>query len=119
LNLNPTSDAVVGQNIVPEIFLGRADVTGNVTAFFQDLTMINYFKSETPVSILAYLTTTSTQPAPAMSIYLPRIKFADGNVNDSGESGQVLSMPFQALLADGLTTGDESTTMRVCDTQAV
>ena len=119
LNLNPTSDAVVGQNFVPEIFLGRANVTGNVTAFFQDLTMINYFKNETSVSILAYLTTTSTQPAPAMSIYLPKVKFGDGNVGDSGESGQSITLPFQALLADGLTTGDESTTMRVVDTQAV
>jgi hypothetical protein len=118
MNLNPSSDAVVGQNFVPEIFLERANVTGNMTAFFQDLTLINDFKNETEVSVLAYLTTTSTQPAPAVSIYLPRIKFGDGNVNDSGESGQSISLPFQALKADGTVAGDEATTIRMVDTQA-
>src|SRR5215211_4039342 len=119
MDLSPSSDAVVGQKFVPEIFLGRANVTGQVTAFFEDLTLINYFKNETEVSILAYLTTTTTQPAPAVSIYLPRVKLGDGNVSDSGEGGQAITMPFQALLHPGNTTGDEATTIRIVDTEAV
>ncbi len=118
LNLNPSSDAVVGQNFVPEIFLGRANITGNMTAFFQDSTLIGDFKNETEVSILAYLTTTSAVNSPAVSIYLPRLKFGDGNVSDAGEGGQQISMPFQALKADGTTTGDEATSIRVVDTEA-
>jgi hypothetical protein len=119
MDLNPSSDAVVGQNFVPEIFLGRANVTGQVTALFEDLTTINYFKNETEISIIAYLTTTSTQPAPACTIYLPRLKFGDGNVSDQGEGGQTVTLPFQALKADGTVAGDEATTIRVVDTQAV
>ncbi len=118
LNLNPSSDAVVGQNFVPEVFLGRANVTGTATAFFQDSTLIADFKNETEVSILCYLTTTSAVNSPAVSIYLPRLKFGDGNVSDTGEGGQSISMPFQALKADGLTTGDEATTIRIVDTEA-
>jgi hypothetical protein len=46
------SDAVVGQNFVPgNVSLGRANVTGNMTAFFQDSTLIADFKNETEVSI--------------------------------------------------------------------
>ena len=118
MNLNPTSDAVVGQNFVPEIFLGRANVTGTATAFFQDSTLISNFKNETEVSMLVYLTTTSAANSPAVSIYLPRLKFGDGNVNDSGEGGQSITMPFQALKADGSVAGDEATTIRICDTEA-
>jgi hypothetical protein len=119
MNLNPTADAVVGQNFPPEVFLGRANVTGNCTAFFQDSTLISDFKNETQVSILAYLTTTSAANSPAVSIYLPSLKFGDGNVSDSGEGGQSISMPFQALKADGSVIGDEATTIRVVDTEAV
>lgn len=118
LDLSPSSDAVVGQNFVPEIFLGRANVTGQATAFFQDLTLINDFKNETEVSIIAYLTTTSAVNSPAVSIYLPRLKFGDGNVSDQGEGGQSITMPFQALKADGTTAGDEPTTYRIVDTEA-
>ncbi len=118
LNLNPSSDAVVGQNFVPEIFLGRANITGTATAFFEDSTLIADFKNETEVSILCYLTTTSAVNSPAVSIYLPRLKFGDGNVSDSGEGGQSISMPFQALKADGTTAGDEATTIRIVDTEA-
>lgn len=119
MDLAPSSDAVVGQNFVPEIFLGRANITGNMTAFFEDLTLINDFKNESEVSVLTYLTTSSAAAAPAISIYLPRVKFGDGNVNDSGEGGQAISMPFQALKADGTVAGDEATTIRFVDTAAV
>jgi hypothetical protein len=118
MNLNPESNAVVGQNFVPEIFLGRANVTGQVTAFFEDSTLINDFKNETEVSILAYLTTTSASASPAMTVYLPRVKFGDADVATSGEGGQAITMPFQALKADGTTAGDEATTIRIVDTQA-
>lgn len=119
LNLNPSSDAVVGQNFVPEIFLGRANVTGQMTAFLQDATFLNYFKNETEVSVLAYLTTSSAAAAPAITVYMPRVKVGGADVGTTGEGGQSITMPFQALKADGLTAGDEATTIRIVDTEAV
>jgi hypothetical protein len=119
MNLNPTSDAVVGQNFVPEVFLGRANVTGQVTAMFQDSTLISDFKNESEIDILAYLTTTSDVNSPAASIYLPRVKFGDAAVADSGEGSQSLTMPFQALLYGGSAAGVELTTIRFADTEAV
>ena len=118
MNRNPSSDAVVGQNFVPEIFLGRANVTGQVTAFFEDSTLINDFKNETEVSILAYLTTSSAFNSPALTVYLPRVKFGDADVATSGEGGQAITMPFQAIKGTGTAAGDEATTIRIVDTEA-
>jgi len=118
MNLNPTADAVVGQNFVPEIFLGRANVTGQVTALFEDLTMINYFKNETEVAILVYLTATSAVDSPAVTLFLPRVKFGGADVPMSGEGSQPITMPYQALLYNGTeaTTGIAATTFQMCDT---
>lgn len=118
LNLNPSSDAVVGQNYVPEIFLGRANVTGQLTAFFEDSTLLNDYKNESEIALLLYLTGSSDVNAQAMTIYLPRLKLGDADVANSGEGGQAITLPFQALKADGTTTGDEATTIRIVDTQA-
>jgi len=119
MNLNPTGDAVVGQNFPPEIFLGRANVTGQFVAFLQDETFLNYYKNETPISILAYLTSSNAANADAMSFYLPSLKLGDAAINLSGEAGTQITCPFQALKADGTSVGDEATTIRIIDSAAV
>jgi hypothetical protein len=103
---------------VPEIFLGKAVVTGTATALLQDGTFLSDFRNETEISILSYLTTTSAVNSPAATIYLPRIKLTDADVPTSGEGGQTLSLPFTALQADGTTHGDEATTIRITDSAA-
>jgi hypothetical protein len=118
LDLKPSADPVVGQNFVPEIFLGRADVTGQLTAFIEDFTMLNYFKNETEVELLAFLTASIADAADAMSIYLPRVKFGDANIGLQGEGGIPITMPFQALKYEGSGAGIENTTMRIADTAA-
>jgi hypothetical protein len=117
MNLNPSSDAVVGQNFVPEIFLDTADVTGQVTAMLQDNTLINDFVNETEVSILAYLTTTSDPDTPAATILLPRVKFGDAPVAVQGGGAQIITLPFQALKYAGSAAGIENTTIQICDTE--
>lgn len=119
MDLSPSADPVAGQNFVPEIFLGRANVTGQLTAFLQDSTLISDFTDETEIAVLLYLTSSSDDNSAAMSFYLPRIKFGDADVATSGEGGQAITLPFQALKADGSTAGDEATTIRIVDTEAV
>lgn len=120
MTLSPSSDAVVGQNFVPEVFLGRVNCTGQATIMLEDSTFLNDFKNETEISILTYLTTSSSPSAPAMSIFLPRVKFGDANVGMTGEGAQIITMPYQALksTAAEATTGIPSTTVRFADTQA-
>ncbi len=120
MDLSPSSDPVVGQNFVPEIFLGRANVTGQVTAMLQDDVLVGDFINETEVSILAYLTTSSDAASPAVTMLLPRIKFGDGTPSIQGEGSQSLTLPFQALKSTAVeaSTGIPSTTFQLYDTEA-
>lgn len=122
MNLNPSADVVVGQNFVPEIFLGRANVTGQLTAFFESFTIPDLFVNETEAQVLLYLTTTSAANSPALTILLPRVKFgAGGSPNVQGEGGQSITLPFQALrkLTADTTDGVEDTTIHIADTEIV
>ena len=91
INLSPESPAVVGQNFVPEIFLGRTEITGQLTAFFEDLTLVNYFRDETEISVLLYLLASSADAADAMTIFCKRgktgggmnLQFTGGHESDS------------------------------------
>lgn len=120
LNLSASADPVVGQNVVPEIFLGRADVTGQITAFLEDFTLLNYFKNETEVEIIAYLTASSAAAADAMSIHIPRVKFGDADIGLQGEAGIPISMPFTALKPSNAASvaGIEQSVIRFTDTAA-
>ena len=120
MDMSPSSDPVVGQNFVPEIFLGRANITGQVTAMFQDDTLIGNFINENEVSILAYLTTSTDVNSPAVTIFLPRVKFGDGTPPVQGEGAQIITLPFQALKSTSVeaTTGIPATTFQMCDTEA-
>lgn len=119
MQLSPSADPVVGSNLVPEIFLGRANVTGQLTAFFEDPTLINAFINETELQLLAYLTGSSDSNAQAMTFLLPRIKLGGADLQTQGEGGQSITLPFQALKYEGTTasTGIEQTTIQVCDTE--
>lgn len=108
--------AVVGQNFVPEIFLGTARVTGRMTALVEDASLFNLFLNETEGSIEVLLEAGTTQPADAMSILMPRIKATAADLQLSGEGGQIVTLPFQALKYQGTGPGFETTTIRINDT---
>jgi hypothetical protein len=120
MNLSPTFADVVGQNYAAEIFLGRNDLTGNMTAYFQDSTLIGDFLNESQVALLLRLDASSAANTDSISIYLPRIKLGGASVALTGEGGQIITMPFQALLgtATTATAGVPSTTIRIHDTAA-
>ncbi|MEP9389659.1 phage tail tube protein [Mesorhizobium sp. KR9-304] len=116
---SPSGEAVIGSNLVPEIFLGRAMVSGQMTAFFENPDLIDDFVNETEIEFLAYLTTTSAVNTPAMVIYLPRIKLGAADLQTQGEGGQMITLPFQALKYETAvaTAGIENTTIQITDTQ--
>jgi hypothetical protein len=112
-----TGDPVVGSNLVPEIFAGRNVITGQMTAFFQDAVLINDFKNESEIDVLAYLTTGSLPGAPAMSFYLPRVKLGGADLATTGEQGQMITIPYQALKYEGTAAGVPQTTMQIWDSE--
>lgn len=116
--LQASSEPVVGQNYVPDVFLTRINVTGQATVLLEDATFMNYHKNETEVSLLAMLTSNSDDDSPAASVYLPRIKLGDADVPLQGEAGLIQTCPFQALKYATAGDGIEATTIRLHDTQA-
>lgn len=113
-----SAPAVVGQNFVPDIILGRYRLSGQVTALFESSTLLEAFLNETEVDLLVRLDASSDANSEAISIHLPRVKFGAANIPAQGEGEQVVTLPFTALLYDGSTAGVEVTTCRIHDTAA-
>lgn len=118
LQRSPSTRSVVGQNFSPEVFLGRNVLTGTINAMLESSTLIDYFRNETEVEVLALLTTSTADAADAISIHLPRVKVGGASVTASGESEVTISLPLTGLKYNGSTAGVESTTIRWVDTSA-
>jgi hypothetical protein len=112
-----SAEPVVGANVVPEIFAGRSNVTGQMTAFFEQGGLIDDFINEAEIDVIAYLTTASTPGAPSMSFHLPRVKLGGADLATTGEAGQMITIPFQALKYEGSTAGVEQTTIQIWDSE--
>ena len=91
---------VVGskQSIRPSI--GRSNVSGTITAYFEDSTLLDKFVNETESSIEFELPDGAGNN---LIFKLPRVKYNGGQPDVEGEGPITLSMPFQALL--DATTG--------------
>ncbi len=85
---------VVGTDETPQLSNGRSNLTGSITAFFEDLALLNKFLNETESA----LKITLTDPAfNVLDIHIPRLKYNGGDVPVSGEGSLQINMPFQAL----------------------
>lgn len=86
---------VVGKKTSIDPSVGRSNANLNVTAFFEDSTLLMKFVNETESSIKFDL------PDPAGNILrftYPRVKYMGGQPDTEGEGPVTLSMPVQALL---------------------
>lgn len=107
----------VGSNSVSEIFSGRIEVTGSLSAYFSDATMRDYFDDETEVTLVLALTTSEAKNADVMTVVMPRVKLNSAAVSDA-ELGLVQSIDFQALYKPTNTTGLVTSTIMVQDSAA-
>jgi hypothetical protein len=102
-NLNSTP--VVGSNVVPEIFYGRLIVTGTLSAYFDSLTMLNYFLNETELGITARLT--ESNGSDWLQFAMGRVKLMGASKTVGPDGGVILQSPFQALYHDTAGTADD------------
>lgn len=106
---------VIGSVNSPDVFYGRANVTGRITALLENRTLLDYFLNEDEVALHLYMEQAgSTDPKDFFSVFLPRIKFGGGEIAAQGEQGQIITLPFQALLKP-TTSGFDDTTMTIQD----
>jgi hypothetical protein len=110
---------VVGSNIVPAIFPGRIDVSGDFSAYFDTGTYRDAFDNETPLALSVVLATGTGASADFIGITLPNIKLS-GAQKDDGEIGLSQKLPFQAIYnsAGGAGMSTEQTTVMFQDSQA-
>lgn len=88
---------VIGSDEAAALIFGRINVTGTVSAFFENMDLLNKFVKE----IESELEITLGDGGPgSYIIHLPRIKYSGGTNNVDGEGPITLDMPFQALLDD-------------------
>ena len=91
--LNPTF--VVGESTTPQLEYGMATVTGTMTAYYEDATLINRFINETETELSVSVDDpTGSNP---YTFYFPRIKVNSANVPVDGFTSRIITMDFVAL----------------------
>lgn len=90
--LEPTF--VVGSDETPRIIAGRSSLTGTVSAYFENLTLLNKFINETESEIEFTL---GDGVSNSYTFTIPRIKYSGADNPANNEQGIILNMPFQAL----------------------
>ena len=114
-----SGDPVVGSNIMPAIFAGRVNVTGQFSAYFDAATYRDAFLNESELAISVVLTSDNAANADFLAINVPRIKLGSAQRTD-GEKGLMLTADFQALYnsAGGTGNSSELTTLSIQDSAA-
>lgn len=90
---NPTY--VVGSASTPQLEYGRATVEGTITAYFEDLALINRFLNETETAFEVQVD--GPDASNGMTFLFPRIKINAADVPVAGPESRILSLPFVAL----------------------
>jgi hypothetical protein len=121
INGNMTSNSVIGSNIHADIFEGRVQVSGQITAFFESATLRDLFINETKASINCVFTTANTAAADFIAFSFPSVKLG-GAKKDDGDKGLIQTLPFTALLngtgGTATTLSTLKTTLTIQDSQA-
>ena len=114
-----SGEPVVGSNVMPNIFPGRVNVTGQFTAYFDGATFRDAFLNETELALSCVLTCDNTATSDFLAINMPRIKLGSASRSD-GEKGIIVTASFQALYngAGGAGTSTEQTTLSIQDSAA-
>lgn len=88
---------VIGSDEAAALVFGRINVTGTVSAYFENMDLLDKFVNEIESELEIVL---GDGGPGSYIIYLPRIKYSSGTNNVDGEGQITLDMPFQALLDD-------------------
>jgi hypothetical protein len=110
------ADAVLGSNVLPDVFTGLIQVSGSFTAYFDSTTIPNLFFSETETSILGVLADGTSATAGFISYALPRITLTSDTPED-GQTGLKRTYNFTAEYnsVGGSGVATEKTTIMIQD----
>ncbi len=103
---------VVGETSASDMSFGTASLTGTVTAYFEDETLVNRFLNETE-SALEVSVGDGTND---LTFLMPRIKINSANVGVNGPSSRIVNLSFVALRDDSdlsSSTTDTNTMLKI------
>ena len=92
-SISPTF--VVGDDSTPQLEYGMAAVEGTITAYFEDLDLVNRFINETESEMIV-----SVNDPTGTNLYtfgFPRIKVNGADIPVDGPTSRVITMPFVAI----------------------
>lgn len=92
-SLSPTF--VIGSDSTPQLEYGLAMIEGELTAYFEDLTLINRFLNETESALM--VTVDDPTGANEYGFFFPRVKFNGASVPVENPQSRVITIPFVAL----------------------
>lgn len=114
IDLGAANTPVVGSNISPDVFYGRAiTVRGQLTAYITNHTYLSAFRNETEMELFLLFQEPGSEPADFISLFMPRVKLMSASKDDP-DTVVTQTLDFEALLK-GAATGYESTTLMVQD----
>lgn len=90
---NPTY--VIGSATTPQLEYGMATVEGTITAYFEDISLINRFLNETETAFEVQVDSPDTTAG--MTFLFPRVKINAADVPVGGTGSRVITLPFVAL----------------------
>ena len=105
---NITPAYVIGQKSAGALPAGRSKITGSLTCFFNNVTMLNKFLNETESSVEFTLGDGVDE---SYTFLLPRIKYSSGQPDVNGEGQIELTMAYEALY-----DSTEATNMKITRT---
>tara|TARA_R110002153_G_scaffold147645_3_gene298914 strand:+ start:1299 stop:2210 length:912 start_codon:yes stop_codon:yes gene_type:complete len=85
---------VVGQDTTLEPSIGKSSVTGSVTAYFENITLLNKFVNEVDTSLEFTLTANNGKD---YTFVMPKVKYNSGNPEVAGPGAVTISLDFIAL----------------------
>ena len=87
---------VVGSDETPALEVGRAEITGSFSAYFEDATLITRFLNETE-SAIEVSVTDAASPINSYAFTFPRVKINSAEVGVDGPTSRVINLSFTAL----------------------
>lgn len=94
----------LGTNSASDIFAGKIKITGNLSAYFEDGSIRDYFANETKVSLVVAMTTTEDKNSDVITFVIPFAKLSSFESKDA-ELGIIQTAAFTALLNNDVSTG--------------
>ncbi|MDP8184408.1 phage tail tube protein [Phocoenobacter skyensis] len=123
IDLNASSEPVLGAKYAPDVFIGTVAVSGSFTMYFQDKKMIEAVRNNANLSIALRMDAGSETDADYMTFILPGIKATSVEIDD-GAKNLIQTLNFDAFPAvyDSSSTIDDklkkATTLIIQDTLA-